>query len=198
MPDLLLKAAVLVKISGVRKWRNKEFARQIMYNGLTSLKHACVNLIFNRQSKIQQESQPFNNNNETTSSIDSDNLYYGIAEDVDPNNKDAGLLLDKFESDVQIEINMLKDIFSSVDVMKNIKNTKEFWRANKITLPILYEFATVVLSIPASSAYIERFFSFSGVVCTNRKLNMKDDLIILRSLLKANFKHLFDLNNIII
>ena len=103
MPDLLLKAAVLVKISGVRKWRNKEFARQIMYNGLTSLKHACVNLIFNRQSKIPQESQPFNNNNETTSSIDSDNLYYGIAEDVDPNNKDAGLLLDKFESDVQIE-----------------------------------------------------------------------------------------------
>ena len=42
-----------------------------MYNGLTSLKHACVNLIFNRQSKIPQEPQPFNNNNETTSSIDS-------------------------------------------------------------------------------------------------------------------------------
>jgi len=59
-------------------------------------------------------------------------------------------------------------------------------KLNKLTMQTLNEFATVMLSIPASSAFIERFFSF----CKNRKLNMKDDLIILRSLLKANFKHL--------
>ena len=64
MPDLLF-----------RKWRNNEFARQIQFDGLASLKHACVNLIFNSQREIPQESQPFNNNNETTSSIDSDDLY---------------------------------------------------------------------------------------------------------------------------
>jgi hypothetical protein len=68
-------------------------------------------------------------------------------------------------------------------------------KLNKLTMQTLNEFATVMLSIPASSEYIERFFSFSGVVCKNRKLNMKDDLIILRSLLKANFKHLASLFN---
>lgn len=61
-------------------------------------------------------------------------------------------------------------------------------------MPIFFNLAIITLSIPASSAYIERFFSVSGVVCANtRSFIMKDDLIIMRSMLKANYKILFEL-----
>ena len=45
--------------------------------------------------------------------------------------------------------------------------------------------AIILLNIQ-SSAFIERFFSICGVVCTRRATNMKADLIIKRSMLKSN------------
>ena len=63
-------------------------------------------------------------------------------------------------------------------------------------MPILYQLQQVLLNIPATSSLIERFFSISGIVCDIRRLNMTDDLIIMRSLMKANMHILKDLNQI--
>ena len=46
-------------------------------------------------------------------------------------------------------------------------STKDFWKENKKTLPLLFELTLILLNIPSSSAYVERFFSICGVV--NRK-----------------------------
>ncbi len=42
----------------------------------------------------------------------------------------------------------------------------------------------------ASSAYIERFFCISGIIYDQKRMMMEDDLIIHRSILKANMKFL--------
>ena len=44
-----------------------------------------------------------------------------------------------------------------------------------------------------SGAFIERYFSICGFVCTKRSASMNDDLIIMRCLLKSNIKLLSEL-----
>ena len=63
-------------------------------------------------------------------------------------------------------------------------------------MPILYRLQQVLLNIPATSSFIERFFSISGIVCDIRRLNMTDDLIIMRTLMKTNMHKFKDLNQI--
>lgn len=43
------------------------------------------------------------------------------------------------------------------------KSTASFWKEKRHELKLLYQFSLVLNSIPASSAFIERFFSISGL-----------------------------------
>jgi hypothetical protein len=51
------------------------------------------------------------------------------------------------------------------------------------------------LNISASSSFIERFFSISGIVCDVRRESMNDDLIEM-SMMKANIHVLEQINKI--
>ena len=73
--------------------------------------------------------------------------------------------------------------------------TKTLRLKNISEIPNLYELAIILLNVQLSSAFIERFFSVCGVVCTRRATNMKPDLIVKRSFLKSNMHILAHLNN---
>ena len=66
------------------------------------------------------------------------------------------------------------------------KSTVNFWLDNKSDFPNLFTIVIHLLGIPASSAFIERFFSICGVVCKKRTGNMSDNLLITRSFIKCN------------
>lgn len=68
------------------------------------------------------------------------------------------------------------------------KSTKQFWIDNKKSFPFLFKLALRLLSIPATSAHIERFFSVTGIINSKRSTNISDELLIKRSMLKANLK----------
>jgi len=53
---------------------------------------------------------------------------------------------------------------------------------------------TILLNIQSSSAFVERFFSICGIICKKRASNMKNKLIIMRSMMKANFHLLNEFN----
>ena len=76
------------------------------------------------------------------------------------------------------------------------KNTSDIWKKYRNKLLILYQLQLVLLNIHATSSFIERFFRISGIVCDIRRLNMTEDLIIMRTLVKANMHILKDLNQI--
>ena len=63
-------------------------------------------------------------------------------------------------------------------------------------MPKLFDLQIILLNIPASSSFIERFFSISGIVCDSRRLNMNDELIVMISLMKANMSILNELQEI--
>ena len=47
--------------------------------------------------------------------------------------------------------------------------------------PCVKQLAIVINNIPSSSAYIERYFSICGFVCSPRRANMKDDLMFVEN-----------------
>ncbi len=73
-------------------------------------------------------------------------------------------------------------------------STKKFWAANSSKFPNLTRLALVLLNISCSSAFIEQFFSICGIICKPRETYLKDDPIIMRSIMKANMELLNGLN----
>ena len=81
---------------------------------------------------------------------------------------------------IQIEINAFRVKIKNELSNANSTTTKLFWQNNALEFPSLKEIAIILINIQSSSAFIERFFSICGVVCTRRATNMKADLIIKR------------------
>ncbi len=73
-------------------------------------------------------------------------------------------------------------------------STAIFWNEQKKKLPNLFLAVRSYLNIPASSTFIERFFSIRGLICKKRAGAMCDDTIIKRSFLRANLDILNNLN----
>ena len=73
-------------------------------------------------------------------------------------------------------------------------STKRFWLRYKSALPNLFKLALKLLNIQASTAFIERFFSICGIICSDKNSNMNDKTIIMRSILKANIDTLNELS----
>ena len=63
---------------------------------------------------------------------------------------------------------------------------KNFWEKFTKDLPKLTILYVKINSLPATSAFIERFFSLTGLVCEKRRMRMTEDLIEKRAILKAN------------
>ena len=112
---------------------------------------------------------------------------------------DPEIDLHRFYTKLDAEIEKFSEILSQELFKRNnpqypVKTNKSFWLEHKKLMPILAELALILLSIKASSAFIERFFSICGVVADSRRASMEDELIILRCILKANIERLKKLN----
>jgi len=62
-------------------------------------------------------------------------------------------------------------------------------------MPNLRDLALKLLTIPSTSAFVERFFSICGVVNDKRRTNMREDTFVARTLLKPNVKILNELRS---
>ena len=78
---------------------------------------------------------------------------------------------------------------------KEMINSPDFWKKYVDKMPNLSKLFYILANIPAASAQIERFFSMTGLVCDKRRLRMKTNLIVIRSMLLANISILQNLNS---
>lgn len=95
---------------------------------------------------------------------------------------------------MESEIKFYKTLVDTFLTSKQKFSTKNFWNRYSIKLPLLTQLAKLLINVPASSAFIERFFSICGVICKDRAGNSDDDLIITRSLLQVNIEILNSFN----
>jgi hypothetical protein len=92
-------------------------------------------------------------------------------------------------SSVKTQVERFKTLLNEV----KIDSTLEFWKDYKQKLASLYNLALRLLSIPATSAHVERFFSSIGI--TNKgKWNISEELLINRAMLRTNFNFLEEIS----
>ena len=111
------------------------------------------------------------------------------------NNKELNneVKLALFKAKLDKEIEFFSNKIKSFTQIERINSTSGFWNNDEISLkcPIIKNLALILLNINSSSAFIERFYSICGVVCTTRNAQMTDELVIIRCLLKVNL-HLIE------
>jgi hypothetical protein len=93
---------------------------------------------------------------------------------------------DLAKSSLDEELKAEVDLFC--DHLRNTKftSTSEFWKKYKREVPYLFNLALKLLTIPATSAFLERFFSYAGIICNNRTPNLSDEMLINRSMIRSN------------
>ena len=74
-----------------------------------------------------------------------------------------------------------------IEIEKNReKSTQAFWNEFSYKFPNLSIVSRKVFSIPASSAFIKRFFSICGLACDKRSMNMNPETLIEKVLMRVN------------
>ncbi len=80
-------------------------------------------------------------------------------------------------------------------LLKTLKHLYLFGKNNEKKYAKIIRLANYTFEYSSStSSFIERFYSIAGIVCEIRRSNMNDDLVTMRSMMKANMKLLTDLN----
>ena len=69
------------------------------------------------------------------------------------------------------------DQFLSFTTLDNVHNPREWWTHNRADYPQLSVMALDILAIPAMSSEIEKVFSSSGLLLTDRRNHLKEDII---------------------
>jgi len=98
----------------------------------------------------------------------------------------------QLESEINAEIKIYNDFIKFNKNVDGVSSSKEFWLSRN-DLPRLRQLFVILENIGASSAPLERFFSITGIINSARMQNMNDDLLINKSLLKANIKILSEI-----
>ena len=94
---------------------------------------------------------------------DTSDLFFGSIDDK------IQLVLDQENIDrenFELEINAFRSKLRNEMFVENRVTTKLFWQKNPLEFPNLYEIAIISLNVQSYTAFIERFFSICGVVCT--------------------------------
>jgi hypothetical protein len=98
------------------------------------------------------------------------------------------------EQQLDTELKSFSVMVYSRKNIESIVNTKSFWIKFCETFPLLFKLTLILLNINSSSAFIERYFSICGAICTTKNTRMTDELLILRAMLKTNVEILRELN----
>jgi hypothetical protein len=195
----LLKVASVLKVSTLKDWIFKSYSKGFLNKGLEGLKSVCSLFLFSRPQNDETSQNLNNENTPKTPSSAHSNDNFDFTKNLFASSQDAPNIESiqfKRDKEIEAEILFFSDRLSDENKIRSIKSTTQFWKENKKDLPHLFELQLILLNIPASSSFIERFFSISGIVCDVRRGSMNDDLIEMRSMMKANMHVLEQLNKI--
>jgi hypothetical protein len=187
-------------------WRQLSIFKEYHTKGLKSIKEVYMSVVLKKSSEKTKMNEnnmatnvdviltPLLTNLKTPSSAANEKLFTNLIEKEDINNEyDGELCYINTSQIIETEVSKFINLTRESHFLEQEFSTKQFWKKHKNQLPNLFNLASLLLGIPPSSAFIERYFSISGIVC-NRRLSMNDDLVIERSLLKANVKILEELS----
>jgi hypothetical protein len=180
-----------LKVSGIKYWAGRPWSTGQLKKGIQAMINVAKQFVFKPitpepPGQVLNEPRDANVDAETPvlETPLSANFLSFFAEEVS-NLHQRELESDDFEQALRAEIDSLKEFLFSREFVTSVKSSRDFWVKHLEQFPLLSYLAIILLSIPASSAFIERFFSVCGFQ-VKRFINMSDDLFEMRSMLKSN------------
>lgn len=189
----------MLNVAKLFLWFQTDFAQPYAKSALDSIVKVGLRFLA-RKNKEQnkdnsgEESQNENNLDTTQITIESrsdHNLFQFFDHEEEIEN--CPMDIHKKKSELQAEVTKFINYLKKKP-LKEVKSTSKFWYKYQTELSNLYQLSLILLNIPSSSAYIERFFSICGFFFDKRRYNMKPELTIKRCLLAANIDILNELS----
>jgi len=187
--NFIFKAASILRVGALKKWIKRSYAEGYLKKGLESLKAVCTEFIF-KECQNEQNDHSKDKIGEEKNTISSPNNFdyldtqFFVSQDESQVRNES--LAYKRDKELEAEIIFFSAILGNKKFTNSDISTIDFWLKHRSDMPKLFDLQIILLNIPASSSFIERFFSLSGIVCDSRRLNLNDELIVMRSLMKAN------------
>ena len=132
-------------MAGISKWMDKSFAKEMLYQGLRSLKEAFMLLV-----RVKEENgptiQPFTGNKET------DNCFFSDLLNVEDKPLTNDGLLFELSKELDLEIDLFIKLVKDRPFVITITNTSDFWIRYKHELSKLRTLYTIAQNIPSTSA----------------------------------------------
>ena len=200
-----LKVASILRVSALNNWITRSYSTGFLKKGLEALKDVCILFLYSRKSENEKEQALLDDSDNYGSQVSNktqDNFAsmscYNYSQQSSEASQENEAFIFKRDKELQKEISFLTELLGDKKRIQSYaaKKTAKFWTDFKSEMPNLFELQIILLNCPATSSFIERFFSLSGIVCDIRRLNMTDDLMLMRSLMKANMGILKELNMI--
>jgi len=175
--------ATLLNVSNLDAWLNKPNTKELR-------KLAFDTIIPMAASFLEKKSNGITHSRSTSTTISSssscDSLVHLHNDSYENDSSINEVVLsiklekEKLEFIHQLETTNLKD--------KSLKSTSKFLLKYQLKYPSLFQLSLILYNIPASSAFIERFYSLSGNVCKSRSGNLSAETIIAKCMLKSNLE----------
>ena len=194
--NLFFSRLAFLRISSLKYWLMKPYTNNVISKGLLSLKSVALNYMNIIDENLQTQSSEVIDEPSPNCSFSSCDLFKEYYDDDVPESGDFQLESRefRFKSKLEDELNDFSILLCDKNFLNKKQSTKEFCQSNSRKFPILYKVPIILLNINSSSAFIERFFSIAGVITNKRRSNMKDDLLVTRSILKSNIQILEEMN----
>ncbi len=188
----------MLKVSRLTSWMNKPYCKDIITSALKSLSNVYIAFfpIETTADLTPDSNQPPPATPLTGNSVNSERFFGTFFDDsvtVQPEARNETCRRFLIEKELETEITNFSDIISKPEIIRSYKSSNLFWKKYSAEMPKLRELYLLLSNIPSTSAYIERFFSITGLVCDKRRLQMSDDLIECRSMLKVNMSQVEEL-----
>jgi hypothetical protein len=188
-----------MKVKGLKYWIYKPYCKNYLTKGIQALKSVAIEFLYKTTQTEELSNTTSKNTNKDKETANTPHSaasnfgeFFGSDEENDTSNTES-LILNRNKT-IDAEVVYFSSLLGDPDVVKNTASTSKFWERHRNKMPILDKLQTILLNISSSSAFIERFFSISGIVCDARRLNQSEDLIIMKSLCKANMNVLTEMN----
>jgi hypothetical protein len=177
--NLYLVSSLLLT-SKLHMWYKRSFGKEYASKAISALVEITLLLkpLSIQKPNINEEITPV-----TPGSSSLFTQYSNIVSESDGENVSAFQF--NYTDKIITEKNEFIKLLAEKDLTK-IKSTRSFWESNKVLFSNISRIAVILFNITSNCAFVERFFSLSGIISNERRGNMSSELLIIRSMLCSN------------
>ena len=167
---------MILKVGQFKSWSKHVYSQELVRNLHENIKEAYFKMIYDREKLFSNDSVSETNklmtqrsesaNTAADSSFHSEFSFSQGNSDNHSERTDDLLSRQKFDKELEAEISLFLTIIQSNEFRnKEAVSTSLFWLANIKNFKLLIKLSLILLNIPASSSFIEPFFSITGIIC---------------------------------